>query len=73
MIRYLIGVKCGIKYVFCHNYESIKVDSYGSLPLEETLTFHNVVTHIKSVLNKDQNHYYYNTFLEQCSYQLAKK
>ena len=67
MIRCLIEVKCGIKYVFCHNYASIKVDSYDSLPLEETLTFPNVVTHIKSVLNKDQNHYYYNTFLEQCS------
>ena len=73
MIRYLKGVKCDIKYVFCHNYASIKVDSYDSLPLKESLTLHNVITHIKSVLNKDQNHYYYNTFLEQCSYQLAKK
>ena len=27
---------------------------------------------IKSVLNKDKNHYYYKKFLEKCSYQLAK-
>ena len=27
---------------------------------------------IKSVLNKDKNHYYYKTSLEKCSYQLAK-
>ena len=28
---------------------------------------------IKSALNKDKNHHYYKTFLEKCSYQLAKK
>ena len=28
---------------------------------------------IKSVPNKDKNHYYYKIFLEQFSYQLAKK
>ena len=27
---------------------------------------------IKSVLHKNQNHYYYNIFLENCSYQLPK-
>ena len=27
---------------------------------------------IKSVLNKDQNHYYYNIILEKCLHQLAK-
>ena len=29
--------------------------------------------HIKSVINKDENHYCYNLFLEKCSYRLAKK
>ena len=48
-IRYLIGVKSGIKYVISHNYAKIKVDSYDSLPLKKTLTFHNVIIHIKSV------------------------
>ena len=67
-IRYLIGVKSGITCVFSHNYARIKFDSYDSLPLEETLTFHNVIIPIKSILNKDQNHYFCNTFLEKCSY-----
>ena len=38
------------------------VNSYGSLPIEKQLTFDNVITHIKLVLNKDKNHYYYKTF-----------
>ena len=38
--------------------------------LEKTLTLHNI-KHIKSVLNKDQNHYYHNIFLEKFSYQLV--
>ena len=33
---------------------------------KKTLTLHNVIILIKSVFNKDQNHYYYNTFLEKC-------
>ena len=28
---------------------------------------------IKSVLNKDENHYYFEIYLEKCLYQLAKK
>ena len=39
-IRCLIGVK---------NYARIKVDSYDSLPLEETLTFHIVTIQFNSV------------------------
>ena len=37
------------------------------------MTMDNVIILVKSVLNKDQNHYYYNIFSEKCSYQLAKK
>ena len=55
-----------------HNYARVKVDSYDSLPLEKTLTFHEVIISIKSVLNWSQNHYSYDIFLEKCSYQLAK-
>ena len=40
---------------------------------KKTLILHNVITLIKSALNKDQNHFYYDIFLEKCSYQLAKK
>ena len=72
-VRYLIGLKSSITYVFSHYYAKIKVDSYGSLPIKKTLILHNLVILIKSVLNKDQNRYCYNIFLEKCSYQLAKK
>ena len=71
-IRYLIGVKSGITYVISHNYAKAKVDSYDSLPLEKTLTFHNVIIYIKPVWKKYQNRYYYNTFLEKYFYHLPK-
>ena len=58
---------------FSHYYVKIKVDSYDSLPIEKTLTLLHVIILIESILNKDKNHYYYNIFLEKCSYQLAKK
>ena len=72
-ISYLISLKSGITYIFSHYFAKIKVDSYDSLTIEEMLTWHNVIILIKSVLNKDKNHYYYKIFLEKCSYQLAKK
>ena len=62
-----------ITYVFSHNYAKIKIDSDNDLSLEETLTLHNAIILIKSVFNKKQNHYHYNIFLENCSYQSAKK
>ena len=58
---------------FSDYYAKIKVDSHDSSPIEKRLSLHNVIILIKSVLNRDQNHYYYNIFLEKCSYQLAKK
>ena len=58
-IRYLISLKSGIPEIISHNYAKIKVDSYDSLSLEKTITFHNVVILIKSVFNKNQNSYYY--------------
>ena len=64
-IRYLISQKSRIAYAFSHYYAKIKVDSYDSLPLEKTLTLHDVTIRIKSVVNKNQNHYYYNIFLEK--------
>ena len=67
-IKYLTSIKSGVKYIISHYSATIKVDSYYSMPMEQTL--HNVIIHIKSVLNKDIN---YNIFLEKCSYQLAKK
>ena len=52
-IRYLISLKSGITYVISHNYARIKIDLYDVLPLERTLTLHNVVILIRSVFNKD--------------------
>ena len=59
---------------FSHYYvKIIVVDFYDSFPIEKELTLHNIIILIKSVLNKDQNYYYYNIFLENCLYELAKK
>ena len=63
----------GIAYILSHYFVKIKVDSYDSLTIEKILPLHNVIIHIKSILKKDENHYYYKIFLEKCSYQLAKK
>ena len=43
-------------------------NSYNSLPIERLLTFHNVVILTKSVVNKNQNEYYYNIFSEKGLY-----
>ena len=73
-IRYLINQKSEIRYIFSDCFAKIKVNSYDSLPIIlYLLTFHNVVIHIQSILNKYKNHYYYKFFLGKCSYQLAKK
>ena len=48
-IRYLTGIKHAITYIFTHDYTRIKVDSYDSLPLQETWTCHNTITYIKSI------------------------
>ena len=63
-----LSQKSGITHIFSDYFAKIKVFSYDSLRIEKTLTFHNVIIHIKSVLNKDKNHYYYKIFLEKCSY-----
>ena len=65
-IRYLIGLKSGIAYVGSFDYPKIKTGSGDDLPLEKTLTMHNNVIIVKSVFNKNYNHYYYQTFLEKC-------
>ena len=67
-VRYYIGIKGGITYVFSHNYARFKVDSYKFLLLERTFNFHNVKKLIKSVCNKDKNNCYYNILLEKRSY-----
>ena len=53
-IRYLVSLKNGITYIFCHYFAKTKVDCYDSLPIEKILTLDNVIINIKSALNKDQ-------------------
>ena len=48
-----MSLKSSITNVFHHYYAKIKIDSYDSLPIEETLTLHNVKILIKSVFSKD--------------------
>lgn len=59
-------------FVIFHNYPNVKSYLHDSLTLKKTLTLYNLFIHIKSVLNIDQNHYYYKIVLENCLYQLAK-
>ena len=66
--HYQMSYRSKKRYYICYK---VKVDSYDSLPLEKTLTLHNVITLIKSVSNKDKN-YCYNIFLEKASYQLPR-
>ena len=63
-VRYLIGVKSGIIYVFSYYYAKFKVFSLDFLLIEKNLTLQ-VIIRFKSVLNKDQNLYYYNIFSEK--------
>ena len=67
-IRYLIIEKSGITDSINHNVARIRIDSYNSLPIEKILTFH-VIILIKSFVNKNNNNYYHNIFLEKGSYE----
>ena len=67
-IKSLISEKSGIIDTINYNFAIFRIDSYDSLPIEKMSTFHNVIILIKSVVNKNTNHYYYNIFLEKGSY-----
>ena len=53
-IRYLISEKSGIAESINHIFAKTKVDTYNYLPIENILTFHNVIL---SVVNKNKNEY----------------
>ena len=67
-IKYLISEKCSIGDSIIYFFGRIRIDSSNYLPIEETLNFHNIITLIKSVVNKNKKNYYYNIFLEKVSY-----
>ena len=50
-IRYLITLKSHISYAFTHHCGKIKINSDDDLPIEKTLTLHNVFIFIKSVFH----------------------
>ena len=66
-IRYLINKKSDITNSINYSFGKIRVGLYNSLPIKKRLTFHNVIILIKSVVNKNENKYYYNIFLEKGS------
>ena len=66
-IKFHICEKSGITDSINHNFGRIRIDSYNSLPIEKTLTFHNIVILIKSVVNKYKNEYYFHILLEKGS------
>ena len=68
-LHILLPKRSSLIYVFSHNYKKVKIDSYHSLSLEKTLTLHNDIKLIKSVLNEDQNHHCYNISIERFSYE----
>ena len=67
-LNILTTEKSGIADSINHNFGEIRIDSYNYLPTEKILIFHNVIILIKSVVNKNKNNYYYNTYLEKGSY-----
>ena len=72
-IRYLANPKCGITFIFSYYLAKIKSWFFWFFAYWKILTLLNVIIPIKSVLNKDKNHYYYKIFLEKYWYQLARK
>ena len=73
LIKFMIRLnmvlrKSGITNSINYNFGKIKIDSYNSLPIKKILTFYNVIILIKSVVNSNENKYYYNIFLEKGSY-----
>ena len=62
-------MKKGLTYSINHILAKIRIDSYNSLPIEKILTFHNVIIHIKSVVNQNENSYYYDIFLGKGLYE----
>ena len=65
-IRYLIMFKSNIWGVNSHKYMEIKINSGDILPLEKGLNMPNVVL-LKSVINKNHNHYYHNIYFKKFS------
>ena len=70
MMPFTLGLNIlEVKKVVLHMFFLINMQksklTYHSLPLEKTMILHNVRILSKSVVDKNQNRYYYNIFLEK--------
>ena len=63
-IKYLIGENSGITDSVNYIFAKIGIDSCNSLPIEKILTYHDLITLSKSVVNVNKN----NLFLEKGLY-----
>ena len=69
-IRYLIILKTIFQMFILINIWKLKL--IQTMKLEKTLNMHNVLILIKSISNKNYNHYYHQVFLEKCSDKLTQ-
>ena len=58
--------------IYSHEYMKIKINPDADLPLEKLIAMHNVIILIKSVFNRNDNHYDYKAYLESCSFKQYK-
>ena len=65
--------KAGITNNVNYSFGKIKIDLYNSLHIKKRLIFHNFIILIKSVVNKNENKYYYDIFLEKSFYKYNKQ
>ena len=65
--------KAGITNNVNYNFGKIKIDLYNSLYIKKRLIFHNFIILIKLVVNKNENKYYYDIFLEKSFYKYNKQ
>ena len=72
-IKYLRNKKTGITNNVNYNFGKIKIDLYNSLHIKKRLIFYNFIILIKSVVNKNENKYYYDMFLEKSFYKYNKQ
>ena len=63
---YFVILQTNISDVYCDSYLKINTDPADDL--EKTLNMRNVAILIKSVFDKNHNHFYYKAVLERCSY-----
>ena len=65
--------KTGITNNVNYNFGKIKIDLYNSLHIKKRLIFYNFIILIKSVVNKNENKYYYDIFLGKSFYKYNKQ